>query len=100
MNGIFFTDCTCSYKNLFIAAIVAINKSNSGFDTLRIKGDIFPTEIMSIDKGDITIIGDVNTNGTPKYTLDFSLGGRKVSCYNPRNYVTIENIRVTGTSQR
>ncbi|MCL2167767.1 MAG: hypothetical protein FWH59_01430, partial [Lentimicrobiaceae bacterium] len=83
----FLANDYASYK----VAVDEINANNSGADTIRIVGDILAESNLVI-KGDVTIIGDTNSDGTPKYTVDCS-EGRIVQC-EIQNYCTIENVRV------
>ena len=86
----FFANDFASYK----AAVDAINANNSGADTIRITGNILMEGSLGII-GDLTVIGDTNPDGTPKYTVDgsgvydYGIGVRL------QNYCTIENVKTT-----
>lgn len=85
----FIANDFASYK----AAVDVIFSNNSGEDTIRVTGNILTEQSGLGINGDLTIIGDTNPDGTPKYTMDFS-GGGNIYCA-PQNYCTIQNVIVT-----
>jgi len=86
----FFADDYASYK----AALDSIKKNNTDADTIRIVGDIVMGGLNLID-GDLTILGDTNPDGTPKYTLS---GSGSVIWIDFKSHCNIENVKVTGGS--
>ena len=87
---VFVANNFASYKN----AVDSVN-ARAGGDTIRITGNIqLPASGLIIEK-DVAIIGDVNGDGTPKYTITGDPSFTAVDC-KVTNFCAVENIRVVG----
>jgi len=90
----FYVNGMQSYQD----AIISVN-GGSGGDTIQITGDIVLSEHPIIITADVTVRGETNADGSPKYTITCTkdIIPYGIHCQ-PTNYCTVENMKTDGLS--